>query len=65
MIKEVYSVDYDGAFENSEWIVKGPGTYIRYGDDRQSAYEWAARLNNAYLLGYAAYNKNNSDLALG
>ena len=54
MIKEVYRGDYDaGIAEFAEWVVRGPGTYIRFGSERNAAHELASRLNNAYILGYA------------
>lgn len=59
----IYSVSYESGAGNkhTEWVVKGPGTYIRMGDDRNYAYEMASRLNNAYILGYTAYHMTKND----
>lgn len=50
----IYKVDYDSPSDGIlEWVVRGPATYIRFGKDRNQAYDIASRLNTAYLLGYA------------
>ena len=47
----IYKVDYDGS-ARMQWTVNGPGMYLQFGDDRFKAYEVAAALNGAFILGY-------------
>lgn len=57
MNRHVFSVNYEAGAQgkNVEWVVKGPGTFIRFGAERNEAYVMEARLNNAYILGYASH----------
>jgi hypothetical protein len=66
MKENTFKVEYYcGARVRDGWIVVGPGIYTSFdGDQRHTAYEWAAKLNSAYMLGYVARileEKGNTD----